>query len=140
MTQVIIDVTLIDEAGNEVQADSPEVAILAQFFSHCLAVAYERSANRHGVWRESGVRGQAFHVQAKAERLFLKAMRGTITMKDMDDAVDCANYSGFLVHMVAIDDLNGSWDWEEPKPSATKDDMKEAASHMTSAERHKVDL
>lgn len=140
MTHVLLDVTVLDADGAEIEATSPDIAVLAQFFAHCLAIAHDRSLNRQSVWRESGARGQAFHVQAKAERLFLKAMKGTITINDLDDAADCANYAGFLANLVTIGDLNGSWPWLDPKLSATKEDMKEAASHMASAERHKVDL
>lgn len=77
-----------------------------------------RAGERAEVWRRSGIKGQAFHVLAKAERGFLQAMAGE--MPNRDHYVDLINYSAFLIRLLdegAGDGmeteqmLNGDWPW-----------------------------
>lgn len=115
MSTVILDLTAFDDEGNpEPIADT--VNMLANVFTTALREAQSKSKNRREVWKESGARGQAFHLQAKAERLFVKAMAGTITEADLDDAYDCLNYGGFLIDRVLAGDLNGTWPWDGTDP------------------------
>ncbi len=68
----------------------------------------ERKAERAEVWARSGVKGQVFHVMAKAERAFEQVMRGEVP--NPDHFIDLINYATFAVRLG--DDLNGSWNWD----------------------------
>jgi hypothetical protein len=97
------------------------VSRMGQVFRACVSLYRERNAERGEVWRRSGVRGQVFHVYAKAERAFMQVMRGELP--NPDHFVDLINYAAFtLILLMEHEDrgedelgqapaLNGEWPW-----------------------------
>jgi hypothetical protein len=75
-----------------------------------------RERERRGVWKRSGIKGQAFHLFAKAERAFMSIMSGQVP--NVDHFVDAINYSAFAVRLLDDGDtdrleqaMNGEWPW-----------------------------
>jgi hypothetical protein len=60
------------------------------------------------VWRNSGVKGQVFHVFAKAERAFQQVIEQG-QRPNPDHLLDLINYAAFALRLG--DDLNGDWPW-----------------------------
>jgi hypothetical protein len=97
------------------------VARMGRIFRACVSLYRERTTERGDVWRRSGVRGQTFHVYAKAERAFMQVMRGELP--NPDHFVDLINYATFaLILITEFEDrgedelgqapaLNGEWPW-----------------------------
>lgn len=76
----------------------------------------ERAAERAEVWRRSGVKGQTFHLMAKAERAFLQVMSGDLPNRD--HYIDMINYAAFAIRLIddgedmdEQDVLRGDWPW-----------------------------
>jgi len=82
----------------------------AFFESECLSVIMEREGERQGVWKRSGMKGSAFHVQAKSERIFQAAQRGDIetVMKELPDLI---NYGIFTGLQAQAENVDGEWPW-----------------------------
>lgn len=92
--------------------------------SEAFAIHVERESERSGVWERSGLRGQAMHVFAKAERAFTAVARGDVP--NIDNFLDLINYSAFAIRLIRnaehdasmrglpVDKdklLDGEWPW-----------------------------
>lgn len=86
------------------------------------ALYQERGIERGEVWKRSGVRGQVFHLLAKAERAFQQCEAGQVPNRD--HFIDMINYAAFAVRLIdefpggEFEDgnftrliLDGSWPW-----------------------------
>lgn len=71
----------------------------------------ERNRRRRGVWRRSGLKGQVFHIFAKAERLFELIMHNSEF--DPEEIIDLINYAAFADRLSAgeVGDMKGTWPW-----------------------------
>lgn len=82
-----------------------------QAIAEAAAVYTDRQEARQEVWRRSGVKGQVFHLHAKAERAFSATIQGR--RPDPDDLRDMINYAAFALILLEESDMNGSWPWNE---------------------------
>jgi hypothetical protein len=87
---------------------------MAEIYSDALRVYVSRSPHRAEIWRKSGARGMAFHVYAKAERVFAAVQSGRDEWQQVvkDEAPDIINYCAFLLIQAGDSNLSGSWPWE----------------------------
>lgn len=71
----------------------------------------ERNRRRRGVWRRSGLKGQVFHIFAKAERLFEQIMHDG--EHDPEEIIDLINYAAFADRLSTgtVQDAKGTWPW-----------------------------
>jgi len=84
---------------------------MKEFFARrCLSVIADREGERQGVWKRSGMKGSAFHVQAKAERIFQAAQRNDVetVMKELPDLI---NYGIFTGLQAEAGNVDGEWPW-----------------------------
>lgn len=89
--------------GDLTPSELEHVLVLVEAFN----IIRDRQSEREEIWRESGIKGQAFHCYAKAERAFRQAQAGQVPNKD--HFLDLINYATFAVRLG--DDLEGSWPW-----------------------------
>jgi hypothetical protein len=75
----------------------------------------DRNKKREGVWARSGARGCAFHVFAKAERLWAQVMRSQTDRDPIDrqEILDLINYSAMLLRQLEASNFDGFWDWDQ---------------------------
>jgi hypothetical protein len=92
-------------------ATDSAVAPVARVQREALALCRERESERRGVWRRSGLKGQTFHVFAKAERAFLQVMAGELPNRD--HYLDLINYAAFAVVLLDAGQpaIDGVWPW-----------------------------
>lgn len=71
----------------------------------------EKNRRRRGVWRRSGLKGQVFHIFAKAERLFEIIMHDG--EHDPEEIIDLINYAAFADRLSTgeVKDMKGTWPW-----------------------------
>jgi hypothetical protein len=92
----------------------------AQVLVQAFATYTVRDRERRGVWRRSGIKGQVFHLFAKAERAFMEVMQGRAP--NNDHFIDAINYAVFAARLIddfdltharvpADAELNGEWPW-----------------------------
>lgn len=96
---------MFDGPGN---ADRDMVKFIDQL-SRAVSKYQERDAERKGVWRRGGVKGQVRDSYAKAERLFFEAHHHN-ELPSEDDLLDIINYSVFALILLreGFDKANGS--------------------------------
>lgn len=70
----------------------------------------QRDNERTGVWRRSGAKGMAMHVMAKAERIWIAALREDLVQVEAE-APDIINYSVFTLEQARAQNWNGEWPW-----------------------------
>ncbi len=105
----MIEITVGDpEDGYTILIDE-ELAMAAGVVMTALARMQERNSKRKGVWKRSGLKGQVFHLFAKAERVFTRVQRNE--MPDDDDLIDAINYAIFAEVLRRRGDINGRWPW-----------------------------
>ncbi len=90
--------------------DDPGLQEHTRHLLRALSLHAEREQERQGVWRRSGLRGQVFHLFAKAERAFSEVMRGDVV--NDDHFYDAINYATFALRLPHEGDRNGDWPWE----------------------------
>lgn len=101
---------LLDSLGLE---PTPERLAHAAPLVDALITYADRSGERSEVWRRSGLKGQCFHLLAKAERAFQQVMLGQ--QPNADHFIDQINYAAFALRLLKErgNDLNGDWPWKE---------------------------
>lgn len=119
---------LFDGPGNV----EPDMLKYLEVLTKALKKYQERDAERKGVWRRGGVKGQVHDAYAKSERLFFQALHHNRVPIE-DDLIDIINYATFALMLMqeseeerpepgysreGFDDeeinrrtLNGAWPW-----------------------------
>lgn len=92
-----------------IPAEGATVEVFATM-ERVLRIVSEREAERHGVWRGSGLKGMVFHVFSKAERCFARVQREDLGGDD--DLPDLIAYACFAEILRQEGNLNGEWPWE----------------------------
>jgi hypothetical protein len=105
---------LVTLLSRYIDGGSPSSIEFSQAVLDAAEIYSIRNKERGGLWRRSGLKGQAFQLYSKAERLFMATQRSSVVVDDLHeharDSIVYAIFAHILVN--SGPDMNGEWPWK----------------------------
>jgi hypothetical protein len=110
--QRALTIRVLDELNVEA---TPENIAQMRVFLQAFDIFVQRNKRHQAGWRVAGVKGIMVDIRKKVERMWTEYMLADERPSDADSALDCINYSAFLVQAVDEEETTGNpvgnWKW-----------------------------